>query len=215
MSSKTIHASDWLSLAANLIGVALGFAAFWVTFDPPRGSVRVRLLWLIGTLSIVLVACAIWQFVETIRARREANTRDRERKRQDGEMRANIERLTKRAAQQIPSIRKRARFLADQILQFVVDRHVDEPVRDFDGDDIMEPAYAARYEAFMNGYMEHYYETKRLYRDRFLDEASNVTNDLARSGIVDERLLQYVQHIEPELAEQFATRLREVAEQRD
>jgi hypothetical protein len=44
MSSKTIHASDWLSLAANLIGVALGFAAFWVTFDPPRGSVRVRLL---------------------------------------------------------------------------------------------------------------------------------------------------------------------------
>jgi hypothetical protein len=85
-----LRASDWLSLVASVIGVSLGFAAFWVTFDPPSDSTRVTLLWAIGTLSAALIICAIWQVCENVRARAESEEKER---RQDNRMDDVLSRL--------------------------------------------------------------------------------------------------------------------------
>lgn len=85
-----LRATDWLSLVANVIGVSLGFAAFWVTFDPPSGSTRTTLLWAIGALSIALIVCAIWQVRENVKARAESEEKEQRQERRMDEMHSRL-----------------------------------------------------------------------------------------------------------------------------
>lgn len=193
----------------DVIGAGLGFAAAVSAFFPPE-TWQSKLFLSVAFLALTLAFLRA-NFTHEEGTRREQVQRDKVQ----AALTADVARLTGRDAQRIAATRKRARFLAERILEFLIERHASEPVKDFYTDDITDPEYEAKFRPFMDRLMAHFHETKNLYNLRFYAEAVDVTNELARSGIVDEKLLQYVQHIEPDLAESFAMRLREVAERRD
>src|SRR5690349_2152160 len=112
-----LRATDWLSLVANVIGVSLGFAAFWVTFEPPSGSTRVTLLWVIGAFSVALIACAVWQVHENVSAREEAEEKERRRENRLDEVLSRLNGVVNSG-----SLRDRTIHLALELQNFALNR---------------------------------------------------------------------------------------------
>lgn len=194
-----------VSPAAAVIAAVMGAA---LTVWPPTSESGKR-LWvvsfaLVGVLAIagtILDRMALW----SAEAQRDKN--------QDAKHAEVLMRLERRDAEKLAATRKRARFLADAIQQFLIDRNVGKPTHDYYG--LPDQEFYIKIESFLPKWSEYYHQTKELYNERFATEALEIAHEFARSGVVDERLLSYAQHIDPPLVEQFAIRLRELGGQRD
>lgn len=185
-----LRATDWLSLVANVIGVSLGFAAFWVTFEPPSGSTRIILLWAIGALSVTLIVCAIWQVQENVKARAEAEEKERRQeardRKADGVQLDVIERFddlaasddarerTSRRAQS--ALREEALQLANDVEKYLAERLENAP------SGVLDAATLAAHNAWHS-------ENDHIYAARYAGRVKRAANAMALCGVADDFLI--------------------------
>ena len=170
-----LRATDWLSLVANVIGVSLGFAAFWVTFDPPSGSTRITLLWVIGALSVALIACAIWQVRENVIARGEAEEKER---RQESRMDEMYSRLV--SVVDSGSLKDRTIRLALELQNFALDREK------------AEKAASVNHRVGRTGLTRIYDQYKEHYGARVADIEHELNDAGVMTGTIEDYILATV-----------------------